>query len=64
MANTIATNGSINSDDKNVRHEINWEVLHTVLLAIKLLLIIGIICYALHHAKHRSNQKRINTLTK
>ena len=40
MTNTIATNVSINSDDKKVRY---CYILHTVLLVIILLLIITII---------------------
>ena len=58
ITNTIATNMSINSDDKKVRYKINCYILHTVLLAIILLLIITIVCY--HYAKHTSNQKGIN----
>ena len=58
MANTIATNvtgaASINCHSKKVR---DCYILHTVLLAIILLLIINIICY--YYAK----QKGINTLT-
>ena len=42
MTNTIATNVSMNSDDKKVRH---CYILHTVLLVIISLLIITIICY-------------------
>ena len=58
ITNTIATNMSINSDDKKVRYKINCYILHTVLLAIILLLIITIVCY--HYAKHTSKQKGIN----
>ena len=45
----IATNVSINSDDKNV-YKIDCYILLTDLVAIKLLLIIAIIFY--HHVKH------------
>ena len=61
VADTIATNVSINSDSKKVRYKINCYILHTVLLVIILLLIITIICY--HYAKHRSKQKGIDALT-
>ena len=49
MTNTIATDVSINSDDKRVRYKIDCYILHTVLLAMILILIITIICY--HYAK-------------
>ena len=62
MTNTIATNvtnsSSINCHRKKVR---DFYILHTVLLAIILLLIITIICY--HYAKHRLKQN-IDALTK
>ena len=45
----IATNGSINSHRNKVR---DCYILHTVLLAIILLLVITIIWY--HYAKHKS----------
>ena len=61
MINTIATNTSINSDDKKVRYKIDSYILHAILLVIILLLIITIICY--HYAKHRSKQKGIDPLT-
>ena len=61
MTNTIATNMSKNSDDKKVRYKIDCYILHTVLLAIILLLIIAIICY--QYAKHRSKEKDIDALT-
>ena len=51
MTNTIATNGSINSDDKKVRYKINCYILHTILLVIILLLMVTVVCY--HYAKHR-----------
>ena len=60
MKKTIATNASINYHSKKLRYKINWYILHTVLLAIILLLIITIICY--HYAKYRSKQKDINAL--
>ena len=50
MTNIEATNVSINSNDKNIKYEIDWYILHTVLLAIILLLIIAIIYY--NYAKH------------
>ena len=49
-AKAIATNVSINSDDKNVGYKIDCYILRTDLLAIKMLLIITIIFY--HHANH------------
>ena len=62
MANAITTNvtytSSINFNSKKVR---DCYMLHTVLLAVRLLLIITIICY--HYVKHKSKQKYINTLT-
>ena len=61
MINTMATNVSIDSDDKKVRYKIDCYILRTVLLEIILLLIITIICY--QYAKHRSKQKCINGLT-
>ena len=61
MTNTTATNVSINCHNKKVRHKINCYILHTVLLAIILLLIITIVCY--HFINHRSKQKGINGLT-
>ena len=53
MTNTIATNVSINSDDKKVRYKIDYYILQTVLLVITLLL--STITYY-HYAKHRSKQ--------
>ena len=58
MTNTIATDVSINSNDKKVR---SCYILHTVLLVIILLLIMTTICY--HYVKHRSKQKSIDELT-
>ena len=46
-----------NCHNRNVRYKIDWYILHTVLLAIILLLIITVICY--HCAKHRSKLKNI-----
>ena len=56
MTNTIRTNASINCHSEKVRCKIDY-ILHTVLLAIVLLLIIAIISY--HYAKHRSEQKAL-----
>ena len=42
---------------KNVRHEIDWYILHTVLLVVMLLFIIAIICD--HYAKHRSKLRNV-----
>ena len=42
---TIATNVSTNCHTKTLRYKIDCYILHTVLLAITLLLIITIICY-------------------
>ena len=52
ITNTTAANVSINFEDKKVRYKNDCYILHTVLLAIILLLIITIICY--HYAKHRN----------
>ena len=60
MANTIATNASINSYGKNVRYKIYCYILRIVLLAIILLLIITIICY--HYARHMSKLKHIKLM--
>ena len=57
MTNTIPTNASINCHSEKVRCKIDCYILHTVLLAIILLLIIAIISY--HYAKHRSEQKAL-----
>ena len=60
VTNTISTNVvstvSLYSDDKKVRYNMDYYILHTVLLVIMLLFIITIICY--HYAKHRSKQKK------
>ena len=45
MTNTVATNVSINSDIEKVRYKIDSYILHSVLVAIILLLIITFICY-------------------
>ena len=57
ITNTIATNKSINSDDKKVRYKIDWYILHIVLLMIVFLLITIIICY--QYSKHRSKLKNM-----
>ena len=44
MTNTIATNISINCHNEKVRYKIDCYILHTLLLAIILVLIITIIC--------------------
>ena len=46
---------------KKVRYKIDCYILHTVSLAIIILLIIAIICY--HHAQHRSRQTPFGLLT-
>ena len=43
--------------NKKVRCEMDWYILHTLLLVIVLLLVIAIICY--HYLKHRSKQKNV-----
>ena len=48
-ANVASTMLTI-SDDKKVRYKMDCYILHTVLLAIILLLLIAIICY--HYEKH------------
>ena len=64
VTNTISTNVvstvSLYSDDKKVRYNMDYYILHTVLLVI-MLFIITIICY--HYTKHRSKQKNFATLT-
>ena len=57
ITNTIATNKSINSDDKKVRYKIDWYILHIVLLMIIFLLITIMICY--QYSKHRSKLKNM-----
>ena len=57
IKNTIATNKSINSDDKKVRYKIDRYILHIVLLMIIFLLITIIICY--QYSKHRSKLKNM-----
>ena len=57
ITNTIATNKSINSDDKKVRYKIDWYILHIVLLMIIFLLITIIVCY--QYSKHRSKLKNM-----
>ena len=59
--NTIETNITKSCHSKKIRYEIDSYILHTVLLAIILLLIITIICH--HYAKCRSKQKSNNALT-
>ena len=56
MTNTMAANVSINCHTKKVRYKFDCYILHTVFLAIILLLII-IICY------HYATQKGINALS-
>ena len=43
--------------NKKVRYEMDWYILHTLLLVMVLLLVISIICY--HYLKHRSKQKNV-----
>ena len=65
VRNTISTNVtstvSINSDDETARYKVDCYILHKFVLVDILLFIISTICY--QHAKHRSKQKNINTLT-
>ena len=57
-----SVNVSINCHTKKVRyHKTDCYILHTVLLAIILLMIITAICS--HFTKHSSKQKGINALT-
>ena len=58
---SIATNVIKNCRGKSVRYRIDCYILHTVLLAIILILIITIIYF--HYAKHSSKQKGFNALT-
>ena len=64
VTNTAPTNVtntlSISSGDKKVRYIMDCDILHTFLLAIILLFIIGIICY--HYIKYRLKRKNIDTL--
>ena len=55
--NTVATNVTKNCQSKKVRYKIDIYILHSVLLAIILLLIITNICY--HYAKHRLKLKNM-----
>ena len=67
MTNTIPTNMknilltnvkktlSINFDDKNIWHKMDYYILYTVSLVIILLFISANICY--HYGKYRSKQK-------
>ena len=50
----------INSDDKKVRHKMNYYILHTDFLVIILLFLIAFICY---HYANRSKEKRFVVLT-
>ena len=61
ITNTIARNVSIDHHSEKVRYKIYSYILHTLLLAIILLLMITVICY--NYAKHRSKQKDIDALT-
>ena len=65
VTNTIPTNVRsvvpINSDDKKVRHEIDYFILYTFLLVTILLFLITLICY--YCTNYRSKQKIIDTLT-
>ena len=58
----VASTVSRRSDDKKVRYKMKCYIFHSVLLFIILLFTIIIIWY--HHAKYRSEQKRIGALTK
>ena len=60
MTNTIATNVTKNCHSKKVSYKIDCYILHSF-LAIKLLLIITIMCY--HYTKNRLKQKGINVPT-
>ena len=53
MTDTIATNLSINCDNKKVRYKSDCYILHAVLLVIILLLIVTIIYYAKHSSKQK-----------
>ena len=59
--NSIATNVSVNFDDKKVRYNIDCYILHTVLLVIILLLTITVICY--HYVENRSKQRSVDART-
>ena len=52
---------SIDSDDKKVRYEMNYFILHTFFLVVILSFIIAVIYYDFE--KHRSKQRDIDTLT-
>ena len=59
MTNTIAATVSINCHSEKVKYKIDSYILHTLLLAIILLLII--VCY--HYANYGSKEKGIDVLT-
>ena len=52
---------SIDSDDKKVRYEMNYFILHTFFLVVILSFIIAVIYYDFE--KYRSKQRDIDTLT-
>ena len=64
VADNVSTNVlstvSVNFYNKKVRYKMDYYILHTVLLVIKLLFIVAIICY--HYAKHRCKQKCFGVL--
>ena len=62
MTNTISPNVSTNSDDKEVKYQMDCYILYTVLLVIILQFIVAIICY--HYIKHRSKPKKTFCHTK
>ena len=55
MTSTIATNVTESYHSKKVRYKFDCQILHTVLLAIILLLVITIICY--YNTRNRSKYK-------
>ena len=61
VTNIISANVMItmltNSDDKKVRYNMDFHILHKVLLVIILLFLITIICC--HYAKHKAKLKNI-----
>ena len=61
MTNTIATNVRKSCHSKKVRYKFDYFILHTVLLAIILLLIIAFVYY--HYGKHWPKQKCVDALT-
>ena len=59
MSNTIARIVTKNCHSKKISYKFDCYILHTVILAIILLLLITVICYS--YPENRSKQKNIDT---